>query len=79
MLTSEIGTACGGALIIYSLVALSRLGAAYGTALAAIDAGIAIAALVLGAWLGFQGGGALLGLVVPIGAIAAAGGLGIRR
>jgi len=77
MLTSEIGTACGGALIIYSLVALSRLGAAYGTALAAIDAGIAIAALVLGAWLGFQGGGALLGLVVPIGAIAAAGGLGI--
>ncbi len=77
MLTSEIGTACGGALIIYSLVALSRLGAAYGTALAAIDAGIAIAALVLGSWLGFYGGGALLGLVVPIGAVAAAGGFGV--
>ncbi|MBA3453575.1 MAG: glycosyltransferase family 39 protein, partial [Deltaproteobacteria bacterium] len=78
MLTSEIGTACGGALIIYSLVALSRLGAGYGTALAAVDAGIAIASLVLGSWLGFHGGGALLGLVVPIGAVAAAGGLGIQ-
>ncbi len=78
MLTSEIGTACGGALIIYSLVALSRLGAAYGTALAAIDAGVAIGSLVLGSYLGFRGGGALLGLVVPIGAIAAAGGFGIQ-
>ena len=78
MLTSEIGTACGGALIVYSLVALSRLGAAYGTALAAIDAGVAVASLILGSWLGFYGGGALLGLVVPIGAVAAAGGLGIQ-
>lgn len=78
MLTSEIGTACGGALIIYSLVALSRLGTAYGTALAAIDAGVAIGSLVLGSWLGFYGGGALLGLVVPIGAVAAAGGFGIQ-
>ncbi|MDB4960330.1 MAG: hypothetical protein JWP01_329 [Myxococcales bacterium] len=77
MLTSEIGTACGGALIIYALVALSRLGAGYGTVLAALDAAIAIAALVLGCWLGFYGGGALLGLVVPIGAVAAAGGLGV--
>ena len=77
MLTSEIGTACGGALLVYSLIALARLGSAYGTALAAVDAAVSIAALVAGAYLGFNGGGALLGLVVPIGACAAAGGLGI--
>lgn len=77
MLTSEIGTACGATLIIYALVAMSRLGAAYGTALAAVDAAISIAALTLGSMLGFYGGGALLGLVVPIGAFAAAGGLGV--
>ncbi len=77
MLTSEIGTACGATLIVYALVAMSRLGAAYGTALAAIDAMISIAALTLGSMLGFYGGGALLGLVVPIGAFAAAGGLGV--
>lgn len=77
MLTSEIGTACGATLIVYALVALSRLGAAYGTALAAVDAAVAIAALVAGSVLGFYGGGALLGLLVPIGAFAAAGGLGV--
>ena len=77
MLTSEIGTACGGALLVYSLVALGRLGRAHGTALAAVDAAVSIAALVAGGYLGFHGGGALLGLAVPIGAVAAAGGLGV--
>src|SRR5262249_52639251 len=53
MLTNEIGTACGATLLVYGLVALSRLGAGYGTALAAVDAAIAVAALVLGQYLGF--------------------------
>lgn len=77
MLTSEIGTACGGALLVYSFLALGRLGSAYGTALAAVDAAVSVGALVVGGYLGFRGGGALLGLVVPIGACAAAGGFGV--
>ena len=77
MLTSEIGTACGGALLVYSFLALGRLGSAYGTALAAVDAAVSIGAMVVGGYLGFRGGGALLGLVVPIGACAAAGGFGV--
>lgn len=77
MLISEVGTACGAALIVYALVALSRLGAAYGTALAAVDAAVAVVALVLGSYLGFYGGGALLGLIVPLGAYAAANAFGI--
>ena len=77
MLTSEIGTACGGTLLVYGFLALARLGSAYGTVLAAVDAAISVAALALGGYLGFYGGGALLGLVVPIGACAAAGGFGI--
>lgn len=77
MLTSEIGTACGGALLVYSLLALGRLGSAYGTALAAVDAAVSVGALSVGGYLGFHGGGALLGLVVPIGACAAAGGFGV--
>lgn len=77
MLTSEIGTACGGALLVYGFLALGRLGSAYGTALAAVDAAVSLGALALGGYLGFRGGGALLGLVVPIGACAAAGGFGV--
>jgi hypothetical protein len=77
MLTSEIGTACGGTLLVYGFLALARVGSAYGTALAAVDAAVSVAALALGGYLGFYGGGALLGLIVPIGACAAAGGFGI--
>ena len=73
MLTNEIGTACGATLLVYGFVALSRLGAGYGTVLAAIDAAIAVGALVVGQYLGFTGGGMLLGLLVPIAAFAAAG------
>lgn len=81
MLTSEIGTACGGALIVYGLVALGQLHrrrAAAGAVLAVmLDVGIAIAALAAGLVLGFYGGGVLLGLIVPIGAVAVAGSLGV--
>jgi len=89
MLTSEIGTACGAALIVYGLLAMGRAGdlvrvlrgrgpgrgRAFG--LVAIDTLVGIAAFAAGVVLGFVAGGALLGLVVPIGAIAAAGKLGV--
>ncbi|HMG55328.1 MAG TPA: hypothetical protein VK601_17645 [Kofleriaceae bacterium] len=77
MLTSEIGTACGGSLIVYGLVALGdpRRGRV-GWAAAIADRAIALVALGAGVALGFTGGGALLGLVAPIGAVAAAGGFG---
>ena len=72
MLTSEIGTACGAALIIYGLVALGHLRRPV-----VLDATVAAVALAAGLVIGFYGGGALLGLAVPIGAIALAGGLGV--
>jgi hypothetical protein len=77
MLTTEIGTACGATLLVYGLVALARVGTQRGIAIAAVDIAVAIAALVAGRFLGFRGGGLLLGLIVPIGAYAAAGGLGV--
>ncbi|HEU0034710.1 MAG TPA: hypothetical protein VFQ53_28995 [Kofleriaceae bacterium] len=75
MLTSEIGTACGGALIVYGLVGLSTL--ARGLTLRLLDAALCAVAIAAGVVIGFYGGGALLGLVVPIGAVAAAGSLGV--
>src|SRR6185436_17452237 len=80
MLTSELGTAAGAALIVHGLVALSRPYRARGAAslaLLVLDALLSTAALAAGVGLGFLGGGALLGLLVPIGAFAAAGGLGV--
>jgi len=97
MLTSEIGTPCAGALIIYGLVALgqrgrggARSGAVPGTeddrvagpsagkvAVRLIDALVAGIALAAGLVLGFYAGGVLLGVVVPLGAVAVAGSLGI--
>jgi hypothetical protein len=76
-LTSEIGTACGGALIVYGLVALSRISTAYGLRFALADASASICSLAFGGYLAFRGGGALLGLIVPIGACAAALGFGV--
>jgi hypothetical protein len=77
MLTSELGTAAGAALIVYALVALSRPYRGRGALPAALDALGATAALAAGVWLGFLGGGALLGLAVPLGAFAAASALGV--
>ncbi|MDB4955963.1 MAG: hypothetical protein JWO36_3532 [Myxococcales bacterium] len=71
-LTSEIGTAAGAALIIYGLVAFGRA-----TRLGIIESIVALAALAAGLVFGFVSGGALLGVLVPIGAYAAAGGLGV--
>lgn len=89
MLTSEIGTACAGALIIYGLVALGQLGRGRARSAEAadrvpgtvagrvIDALIAGLALAAGLVLGFYAGGALLGLLVPLGAVAVAGSFGV--
>ncbi len=71
-LTSEIGTACGAALMIYGLVA-ARIAI---TPLGILDAITGVIAFVAGAALAFLSGGALLGLVVPLGAVAAAGAMG---
>ncbi|HWO22404.1 MAG TPA: hypothetical protein VNO30_26780, partial [Kofleriaceae bacterium] len=76
MLTSELGTAAGAALIVYALVALARPYRGRGALGHALDALAATAALAAGVALGFLGGGALLGVAVPIGAFAAAGALG---
>jgi hypothetical protein len=77
MLTSEIGTACGASLIVYGLVAFGQLRRGAGFAVTCCDAAVAAVALAAGLVIGFYGGGALLGLVVPIGAMAAAGMLGL--
>jgi hypothetical protein len=76
LLTSELGTAAGGSLIIYALTALARPYRGRGVLGLVLDVLAATAALAAGVALGFLGGGALLGLAVPIGAFAAAGGLG---
>src|SRR6185503_20155327 len=76
-LTSEIGTACGASLLVYALVALGHPRAGARRAIRIVDGSVAGVALAAGAVLGFYGGGALLGLVVPIGAVAVAGSLGV--
>jgi hypothetical protein len=89
-LDSEIGTAAGGALAIYGLLALGSLadlaralplGLAgpprRGALLAAIDVVVGLVALVTGVELGFMSGGGLVGVLAPVGAFAVAGALGI--
>jgi hypothetical protein len=71
-LTSEIGTAAGAALTIYGLLAIGGRGP-----LEILDSFFGIVALVAGIAIGFYAGGALLGLLVPIGAYAAVHGFGI--
>jgi hypothetical protein len=76
MLTSEIGTACGASLIVFGLVGLAKLSRRDAMWLA-LDAALCVIALVAGLAIAFLGGGALLGLLVPIGAVGAAGSLGV--
>lgn len=72
-LTSEIGTPTGATLIVFGLTFAIRPA----VKLWLIADGIAsAAALAVGTWLAFFSGGALLGVLVPIGAVAVAGGLG---
>ncbi|MEP6861180.1 MAG: glycosyltransferase family 39 protein [Deltaproteobacteria bacterium] len=92
-LTTEIGTATAGALVIYGLLALRSLedvlfGAFVPRTLlqaapavriipASLEAIVGALALAAGLALGFVSGGALLGVAVPLGAFAAAGALGV--
>jgi hypothetical protein len=76
LLTSEIGTATGAALVVYGLAALARP-RGRGALARAADGAHAAAALAAGAAVGFLSGGALLGLVVPLGAFALAAGVGL--
>ncbi|MEO8841483.1 MAG: hypothetical protein ABI591_07575, partial [Kofleriaceae bacterium] len=92
-LTTEIGTATAGALVIYGLLALSSLeDVMFGIVLPrmivrsvstvrivpqSVEAIVGALALAGGLALGFVSGGALLGIAVPVGAFAAAGALGI--
>ncbi|HEY4239280.1 MAG TPA: hypothetical protein VGM88_05665 [Kofleriaceae bacterium] len=74
-LTSEIGTPTGAALIIYGFVAIATLDrrAAWRTS---VDALVAVASIALGTVLAFAGGGALLGVAVPLLAVGVAGSFG---
>ncbi len=96
-LNSEIGTAAGGALVIYGLLALRSLEDVIRGAFvplgfsiapvegrverslifALIDTSVGIVSLGAGLVIGFVSGGALLGVLVPVGAFAAAGALGV--
>lgn len=71
-LTSEIGTAAGVTLVIYGLVALARPARLW-----FVDVPVSLLALAAGVALGFVGGGALLGLLVPFVAVAIAGAFGV--
>jgi len=93
LLTTEIGTATAGALVIYGLLALSSLENVLYAAIvprtllqtapavrivpASLEAIVGALALAGGLALGFVSGGALLGLAVPLAAFAAAGALGV--
>lgn len=72
-LTSEIGTAAGASLILYGLVALGSSRSPLGI----LESILAAVSLVAGIVIGFVGGGALLGLLVPLAAYAAATGFGV--
>lgn len=71
-LTSEIGTAAGATLIIYGLLAIRPQRSVLGV----IDSAVGALALAVGLVVAFAGGGALLGLAVPLLAYAAAGTFG---
>jgi hypothetical protein len=72
MLTSEIGTAAGAAMTLYGFIALGERRDQLGI----IESIVGLASLAAGVSVGFLAGGALLGVLVPIGAYAAAYGLG---
>lgn len=77
MVTSEIGTACGATSIIFGLLAFARPTRSPSLPLVLLDKLVALASLFFGLVVGFYGGGALLGVAVPVGAFAAAGAFGI--
>jgi len=77
-LLSEIGTPAGGALVLYGLVALGEPSRKIPAWLTVLDQVVSALALAAGLLVGFLAGGALLGLLVPLGAYALANALGWR-
>lgn len=91
-LTSELATAAGAALTLYGLLSLRPIGRTLVRSLTAsrrapsmgrgalhlLDDLMSLLALAAGLALGFLGGGALLGVLVPLFAFAAVSGLGSR-
>ena len=73
MLTSDIGTACGSTLLVFALFGFARPNRRH----LGVDLACSGLALCCGIPLAFAAGGGLLGLLVPIGAFAAAGSLGV--
>jgi hypothetical protein len=71
-LLSDIGIPAGAALTLYGLLAVGSRGK-----LAILDNFFGLVALVAGLAIGFVAGGALLGVLVPVGAYAVAHGLGL--
>jgi hypothetical protein len=68
-LTSEIGTPTGATLIVFGLTFALRPAVKLWLI---VDAIASAAALAIGTWLAFYSGGALLGVLVPVGAVAVA-------
>ncbi len=84
MLTSELGTAVGATLLLYGLCAIGDGGRgadatrrALSLPWRALDLAVAAIALALGGHLAFHGGGALVGLLPPVAAVAVAGSFGV--
>jgi hypothetical protein len=75
-LTTEIATATGGSMLVYGCMALVHPAGPWRSLRGIVDRISAIAAMVLGAALAFAGGGVLLGVLIPVGACAAALGFG---
>jgi hypothetical protein len=75
-LTSEIATATGAALLVYGGVALSHRRPPFRSLLGVTDVVLSLATIVVGAVVAFVGGGALLGILIPVGAVAASAGFG---
>jgi hypothetical protein len=88
-LTSELGTAAGATLLIYGLVSLRPIGASLWsillrrrmqpwrtTLLHLLDNTLSVAAILVGAGLGYLGGGGLLGVAVPLLGFAASTAMG---
>lgn len=72
-LGGELGGAVGGALVIYGLIALARPLAGGPAWRRPLDLVTALAALAIGLRLAFVGSGALVGMLPPLVAVAAAG------
>lgn len=80
MLTGELGSTVGAVLIVYGLCAIADGGRALGAGhrlWRPLDLAAALGALAVGGHLAYHGGGALVGLLPPVVALAVLGGFGL--